>query len=277
MAKEKLPYQRSMGSTNVEYGVPRKPIKSKQKTKRSKKTGKRNLGWLYLLVVVLILSGSLYYGLEISGKTIVRDVVVNGIELSTKEDVLTAANIPSGIAIDSLNMMEVMERISVLPFVKRVNLHVSPTGRLDVEITERVPVGLLVQGDAMALVDEEGHKMPVSGIAIPDVPLIYGFSINPLNEPVTSTAFTDVISFVKSAQKNVINDISISEVGWHRDSGVIALTREGGVKLMFGKGNYSVKLSNWLEFNRTVIPVKGMAAFSSLDFRFKGQIIAQEL
>jgi hypothetical protein len=272
----RIPYQRSMGSTDVEYGIPRKPANKPKKKRDFKVNWKLGRSWLYFFAVVAIIAGSLVIGLKISGNTIIRDVVVNGHNLADAEVVLSTANIPIGIAADSLKMIEIIDRVEALPYVQSARIQVSPTGRMQINLTERIPLAILMQGDAMALVDKFGVKMPVPANMLPDVPLVYGFNINPMNQVISSESFRQVADFIATASKNRVVNLSLSEIGWHPEEGVIALTREHGVRLVFGKDSFENKLKNWQEFYRTVIPAKGMSTFTSLDFRFKNQIVAVE-
>jgi len=276
MSAGKRPYYRGLGNTDIEYGVPIKKKDTPKKKRWSKPSGGGSKSVLYLFLVVCILGTSAWLGWFMTSNTTIKEVQVRGVSMLNPEVVMKAANVPTGISKDSINFITVIENIEAISFVEQASVYVSPTGRLDINVIERHPIAILVQGDRMALVDRFGVKMPLPEKGTPNIPLLYGFNIYPMTTPVSGEGFKQTVAFLHELTKEFIRDFTISEVGWHQKDGVIALTRSHGVRLTFGKGNYDEKLIKWQEFYRNEVPVRGLSSFTSLDFRFKNQIVAIE-
>jgi phage host-nuclease inhibitor protein Gam len=109
-----------------------------------------------------------------------------------------------------------------------------------------------------------------------DVPILYGFNAKPMKDTLKSEAFLAVRDFLTEMGKKQVSNATISEVAWTRDEGVVALTHENGVKLVFGKNDFKSRLRNWEAFYGEVIKTKGIAGMRAIDLRFRGQIITQE-
>lgn len=276
MAPSDRSYFRNKNNRKIEYGVPRKTAEKPKNSRRSKsgKTFGRNM--LYFIVAVLIIGASLYAGFYYSSNTVIRDVQVKGSVLTNPDEIRESLNIYTGMVADSVDMLDLIGQVESISFVKNARIYVSPTGRLEVRLVERVPLAVLIHGDSMALVDAEGVKMPIPTRNMPNLPLLFGFNVNPVGDTLHSEGFRQSVDFLNGLKRDKVRNLSISEIGWDETQGITALTREGNVWLVFGKGNYETKLRNWQEFYRSVAPAKGLSSFTRLDFRFKGQIVAVE-
>jgi hypothetical protein len=59
--------------------------------------------------------------------------------------------------------------------------------------------------------------------------------------------------------------------------GVVALSHENGVKLLFGRNEFETKLENWKAFYTEVIRTKGIDAMRQVDLRFTNQVVTHEI
>lgn len=70
--------------------------------------------------------------------------------------------------------------------------------------------------------------------------------------------------------------MTISEVAYNKEEGVVALSQENGVKLLFGSNDFRIKLENWEAFYTEVIRVKGIQTMQQVDLRFTNQVVTRE-
>ena len=80
-----------------------------------------------------------------------------------------------------------------------------------------------------------------------------------------------------SALNNQFGWVTISEVIYDEYEGVIAMSHENGVKLLFGTDDYDQKFKNWEVFYSEVIAYKGIQAMQQIDLRFTDQVITREV
>lgn len=249
----------------------------KSKAGRKNDARDRNIRRLgYLVIALIILGLSLGLGYHFSRDSKVEQITVTGNHFTTSDQIIKQAAIPQGVYTDSLDVMKVMEDIEKLPWVHEARLNMSPFGRMDISVTERRPIALILQGDKSVYVDANGVKLPVIQGRPVDVPLLYGFPVAPLSETLESDDFRKVAAFLQAAERDPAAHRMLSEIAWAGYEGVVALSHDNGIKLIFGSDRFEERLKNWTAFYNTVIPEKGISRFQSIDFRYHGQIITHE-
>lgn len=240
----------------------------------AKKTNKlRNTVWI--LISIAILTGAVMGGLYLESNTRIEAVNFEGNEFTDTESLQAALESPIGMLADSVAFDSLFMDLKILPYVKDATVSMGIRGTLTFHIYEREPVALLVDGSKRMYVAEGGIKLPIIPEKIEDVPLVYGFSAQPISDTLKSDSYKQVEDFLIAAKSNDLGWITISEVSWNDSEGVVALTYENGVKLLFGRDEFEKKMDNWKAFYTEVIAKKGIDSFSSIDLRFKDQIITR--
>ena len=230
-----------------------------------------------LLTAVLLLVGlGVVAGFYWQQSLRVDTLRVSGIWFNQEADILEAAQVPMGIAPDSLNLEELKNRVMRLAYVKSVHPYIEPGGTLHLSIEERIPIALLVGGDVERYTDAEGVQLPVLTGKTVDVPLVYGFSSNRQTDTLKTTDFIQLARFLEEAKEHKFAWATLSEVAFDPKEGVVALSHENGVKLLFGTNSFTNKLANWELFYTQVIRETGIARIAQIDLRFNDQIITRE-
>jgi cell division septal protein FtsQ len=232
--------------------------------------------FLYSLLTLILLFASIWAGKGIQQSWIIEHIEISGAELTDGPELLEAAGLREGMPKDSLAGLKVLERVEALPNVISARLYHPQRGHVHLSITERKPIAILVQDNEMSLVDKEGVIMQLPRDQHPDLPLLYGFDVRTPGDTLQAEAFGEVSFFLQELARTSVAGPTISELGWHRDDGVFALSHEHGVKLVFGREEFGIRLRKWEAFYQKVAPQRGMDAFLSLDFRFRDQVVARE-
>lgn len=250
-------------------GVRKKPDTS-PKVKKKRKDGGVSLRWLLILV---ILGGLSVLAVFLSRQWTLEDIRVQGNFFTEQESVLNAANLEKGVVMDSLDHLGSITAIEALPYVRQARIIPAPPSSVIIEIEERKPIGLLFRGSERAYVDKEGVKLPVELGKAVDVPVVYGFPTS-FKDTLQSTQFEAIRSVLEMVDSDPFLKATIAEITFVEDEGVIALTDENAVKLIFGKNPKEEQFRNWKAFYAQEIRIKGIQAFATLDFRYTDQIIA---
>ncbi|MGM0545823.1 MAG: cell division protein FtsQ/DivIB [Bacteroidota bacterium] len=237
---------------------------------------KNKTPWPWIAGAVLVLGLAVIAGLYWSSTMTVQKVQYSGNHFVSEED-LDLVEVPTGISPDSIDFGDVRNRFEALPYVKQADISVEPNGKINVNISERQPIALLVDDDSKIYVDAEGIRLPIVKDKAVDRPIVYGFNTKPMQDTLQSDDFKTIADFLTTVQDNPVADASISEVAWSSSNeGVIALTNQNGVKLIFGKEDFRNRLRNWEAFYGEVIKKKGIEKMRSIDLRFEGQIVTRE-
>lgn len=232
--------------------------------------------FLYSLLTLTLLFVSIWAGMGIQKSWMVEHIEISGAELTGRPVLLDAAGIREGMPKDSIAELALLQRVEALPNVISARLYHPRPGHLHLGITERKPIAILVQDNEMSLIDKEGVLMQLPSDQHPDLPLLYGFDIRTPGDTLQAAAFGEVSFFLQELARTRVAGPTISELGWHHEDGVFALSHEHGVKLVFGREEFGIRLRKWEEFYQKVAPQRGMDAFVSLDFRFRDQVVARE-
>ncbi len=226
--------------------------------------------------VLFVLGIAVLAGVYWNRTVVVQDVSFTGNEFVEQQQLVNQVEIPTGTSPDSVDFMAIINKLETIPYVKQVAVNVEPSGDLRIHITERQPIAMLANGKEKIYVDSDGILLPLKLEKAVDVPIVYGFQTKPMGDTLKSEAWAQTRNFLSEIDDGSFNHATISEVAWTKKEGVVALSHENGVKLVFGKDNFSRKLRNWKAFYSEVIREKGIQQIRSLDLRFEGQIVARE-
>ncbi|MCG8371962.1 MAG: hypothetical protein MI700_00420, partial [Balneolales bacterium] len=112
---------------------------------------RRVLPWLALIVLILGSAGmtAYYWNLNL----VVNNVEVRGNYFTPTDQVLSEAAITFDVHPDSLDLQLISSSIRKLNYVHSVVPFVDPTGTLKLDISERFPIAMRVQGNEEVYVD----------------------------------------------------------------------------------------------------------------------------
>lgn len=243
-----------------------------------KKSGKRiGFGGAgYFFVFVILVAVSIFLGLYFSANKDVKRIVVTGNYFTDAEAISSVSGITLGVAADSLDYLEILDNVESLPYVRQAFVESTPSGNLEIRVVERTPILTLISEDQWYYVDADGVVLPRITGKIADVPLYYDLGYDTGKNKLTSDAFQDVRDFLVAAKKNDLVYLTLSEIAWTPKEGVVVLSHENTVRLVFGHTNFERAVDNWSFFYSRVVPEKGMASFRRIDFRYEDQIVTVE-
>ena len=225
-----------------------------------------------LLILGISVITAMYWMRNIS----VTEVDVSPPYFTPLAEIVQAADVPMGIKPDSLNLNALITRVELLDYVHSVIPYIESNGDLLLTITERSPLALLVDGKNRIYVDAFGVKLPIVEGKTLDLPLVYGFDASSGSDTLKSKEFEQIRSFLLGARANEFGWVTISEVAYSAEQGVVALSHENGVKLIFGDNDFETKLRNWKAFYAEVIRIKGIQHIQQVDLRFNNQVVTRE-
>jgi len=233
-------------------------------------------GSFFAILLLVAIVGGISLGWYFNRMAHIKSIVVVGNYFTESGSILDKASIPVDISPDSVSFMEAIQRIETLPYIKEAMMSKRPSGRLEVTVIERQPIGMLINGSIRRYFDEEGVVLPVIMGKTIDVPLVYGIGIRAIADTLESTAFTEVRDFLLIARNDPVAASTLSEIAWSPEEGIVALSTENGIRIVFGSLNLAEGIRNWNLFYTQVIAIRGASEFSSVDLRFNGQVVTKE-
>lgn len=230
-----------------------------------------------LFAIILLLMGlAMIAGYYLEKTSVISQIQFKGNHFTSLDELQNSIHSPVGLHPDSVNFMQLIESVNKLPYIKHTAISKGATGNITITVTEREPLALLIRDSRQVYFDEDGVKLPVILEKTVDVPIVYGFPVNPVSDTLKGNEFENVRDFIQEASKSDIGWITISEIAWNDREGVVALSYENGVKLLFGEQNFDTKIRYWEEFYSKIIKTKGIDTFERVDLRFRNQIVTHE-
>jgi len=229
--------------------------------------------WITALVLLcgLAVAGGIYWTQNVT----VTSVSFKGQYFTDTQTLQKAAAVPQGVKPDSIDFEKIKASVKAISYVQDARIELEPGGDVIIRISEREPLALLADASPKMYVDADGVPLPIIEGKILNLPLVYGFGQH-TSDTLRSESFVQVREFLTSAKSMPLCWVTISEVAFNPSQGVVALSQENGVKLIFGKGDFAEKLQNWESFYSQVIKFKGIENMQRIDLRFKNQIVTNE-
>lgn len=215
-------------------------------------------------------------GIHNERNTLLKEVRVEGNRVIKSEEFDMIRDLVVGQHPDSVNLTELALQARQHAYADTVRIRIEAAGALVLDVEEYEAIGMLIQEDKEALVAHDGTVLPFRKEAMKGpLPLIYGYSITQKNLE-KQPGFMEVAQFLEESRKHELSWLTISEITWNSEDGVVALSHENGVKLLFGHEDFEASIQKWVAFYREVILHKGIGTFHTIDLRFRGQIVTRE-
>lgn len=252
---------------------PKGSFKSESTDEQNKKL--KNKRSIYTWAAVLIVIIGISIGYYRHKHSVMQRILVEGNYYTEEKTILSKANIPADVSPDSVDLTKIIKGIEQLPFVKKAEVIVLPPSQVKITIEERKPIALLLDGSKKVLIDDDGILLPQLNSKTPNVPLLYGYSVTQINDTVKAKSFIEMSRFLKALAAHPLSNATISEVAWSKTDGVVAMSSDNGVKLVFGRENPNEVLTNWEAYYTQIVPKVGLGQLAEVDLRYKGLVVTR--
>lgn len=245
-------------------------------TKSGKKYRHLGSSIFAIILAVMMLGLAVAAGFYMEKNTYIQSVQITGNHFVDSDEIQNSIYSPIGMRADSVNFDSLFNQIKMIPYINDVTVSMSIRGTLTFQVQEHTPIAMLVNGSSRTYIAPGGVELPViSGKAV-NVPLIYGVNLAGNTDSTYTKEYRLMEEFLIALTQNQTGWATISEVSWSNREGIVALTIENGVKLIFGEENYFQKLQDWQAFYAEAVTQKGLQSFEIIDLRFRDQIVTRK-
>lgn len=241
-----------------------------------KRSRKFALGLVALLVVGI---GTVVLANYWKSKLVVEHVIVSGTSIVDPDSLVRLARVPTGIKMMDVDLHRVEARVSRHPYVEHVIIERNLPSTITINVTERRPLALL-NGRRLRSVDREGIVLPsAASRGLFDLPVITGLSESQPLTPGSRISNNDlaealrILETARAAGKEI--SYLISEIRVRSGGDLVLYTSDGGVPVIYGKGEAARKLIVLETFWKTIVAERGSQALQYVDLRFEGQVVAR--
>ncbi len=171
--------------------VPDTIRRSKSRDRRTE--GLEKLFSLIILFLLLVLAGELLFHFVISPRLVLSNIVIEAAAdfPMADEEILELGGIQSGASFFSVDPELVSQRLSSVPYIKKVQVERSFPNKLHIGIQEREAIAtILASGESKSgdnksstlFVSRDGAVFPRPGLVVTDMPVISGIEIPQVGE-----------------------------------------------------------------------------------------------
>ena len=180
-----------------------------------------------------------------------------------------------GIPIDMVDMRAVEDFLETNPYLRQADVYLGASGRLVLNLHQRVPLMRVVDNSGRHwYIDTDTVRMPVSTHFTSRVPLVNG------NFPVTADVkqwpMNDLFRITELLQDDDFMGSLIDQIYVESPQKIWLVPRLGPSRILLGTtDDLESKVERITRFYKKALPAQGWDAYSYIDTRFAGQIVAK--
>jgi cell division protein FtsQ len=180
-----------------------------------------------------------------------------------------------GIPIEMVDMRAIEDFLAMNPYIRKADVFLGASGRLVLNLHQRVPLMRVVDNSGRHwYIDTDTVRMPVSTHFTARVPLVNG------NFPVTSDVkqwpVDDLFKITMLLQKDDFMGPLIDQIFVESPQKIWLVPRLGPSRILIGTADdVESKAERITKFYKKALPAEGWDAYSYIDTRFAGQIVAK--
>ncbi len=210
---------------------------------------------------------------------VVTKVVVAGTRVVDVNEIIQLTHVRPGSKMFDLDLMVIQKDVVSHYFLKDVVVERDLPSTLKITVVERSPIAM-INGNDLLYLDSEGvvlprsisHEifdLPIISNVPPTVKLAVGSTVQ---NPDVFEALS-ILSTAKLVNKELYH--LISEVRLRNGGDLIFFTADGGVPVLFGRGNPAAKLLRLEAFWSDVVHGHGSQELQYIDLRYDDQVVAK--
>jgi cell division septal protein FtsQ len=218
-----------------------------------------------------------------------RSIRIVGRKILDSAEIMRQAAVPDSVPFAKLDLAAIEDRVESHPFISHAAVYRGENGTLVVEIGERAPAAVTVLNGSPTYIDSLGIALPYRfSSAGFDLPVIGGIgrSAPPKPGDTTARATLQTLDSARTREALALLDSlrdydmalyrQISEVRREPDGEYTLVMADGGVPVNAGlPADIPSRLRKLDLFMTTVLAARGPGQASSIDLRWKGQVVVR--
>jgi cell division protein FtsQ len=233
---------------------------------------------LFFLAVVGGGSYAVYRHLQVSPDYQVRQVLVEGIQLLTAEEIIAASGIAVGDNVVFTKTAAAAERVAALPLVKSATVSRRFPDEVLVQVEERQPVATLLAGNRAFEVDGDSFVIretsPGEAIRQPLISEVPDLGVVEVGQQLDAPALREALALWRVFEASAVGGrLTLSEIAAYDPKNLRMYFEELGYEVRWGRGNYAEQVARldvlWQELG------EAPPCTEYLDLRFEPDIICK--
>ncbi|MDR1406530.1 MAG: cell division protein FtsQ [Tannerella sp.] len=174
---------------------------------------------------------------------------------------------PVDLFISRINTDKIEKHIAKNHLLATVSVYKTPSGKVKIEVTQKMPVLRVFSADGSYYVDDWGHIMPSDFQYATYLPVASG-NIE------KSLATSDLYKFALFLRKHEFWNNQIEQIYVHPNKEVELVPRVGSHRIILGDFNdFEAKMDNLQLFYEQAIPRTGWEKYNIINLKYRNQIV----
>jgi cell division protein FtsQ len=181
-----------------------------------------------------------------------------------------------GRPVQDVDMRAIEDFLLTNPYIRQADVYVGATGALIINLHQRVPLMRIVDNSGRHwYIDTDTVRMPVSAHFTARVPLVNGDF--PVTQDVHSWPVSELYSISTVLHHDDFMGSLIDQIYMESTEKIWLVPRLGPSRILLGNaGDLENKVERITKFYKKALPAAGWDAYSYIDTRFAGQIVAKK-
>jgi len=191
----------------------------------------------------------------------------------------------AGVPLNDINLEDIEKRVATISELRKTEAYFTIDGRLNVEVDQRRPVLRVVSSAGLEYyVDNDGYVIRKRGLYAPRLHIatgridisegyISGLKVGDKGLPGILTDLFNLTGFLRSDN---LWSAMIDQIEVRNGGDIILIPRTGGHRIILGDvSDLEEKFSTLGEFYRQAMPEAGWDRYSTINLKYKGQIVCK--
>lgn len=239
------------------------------------------------LLIGMVVGGILltWMGFTFSGDRLVKDLRIeivsnNGNMFTSESEILDLMKGDENILIlpiSKWDMSEMERRVETNPFVKDAEVYRDVKGNVLVRVNQRKPIGRLYHRYELdSYIDEKGNLLPTTARHTARVPLLEIEGLSWKKNLLETSYGKDLFDFLKYIERDEFWRAQIAHILVKKNGQIEMLPQVTKQTVYFGMPNdIETKFKKLMIFYKKILPAKGWNTYTTVNLKFKDQIICE--
>jgi cell division protein FtsQ len=209
----------------------------------------------------------------------IKQIKIDGNRIVGTNEIIQLTQVPLNAFLYQVDLTAIQRNMLSHYYIKDAIVERNLPNSLHIQIVERIPIAMVNRTETLYL-DEDGIVLPRTiSRRLFDLPMISGI---PTSEPLSFGSTVTLPDVVESLQllaaMRIINRPmyhNISEVQVRNGGDIVLYSAEGGVPIIFGRGEIPNKLMRLEAFWNDIVRTRGPQMLQYIDLRYQDQIVAR--
>ena len=199
----------------------------------------------------------------------VKNISVTGNKYISSDEIINLLDYEKNKSIFDYHITDIKKDIEKIPFIKSVQINLNLPHGLEVRVTERVPIALIINNNNKMFIDYENIFLPVNPKSINSFPVPL---LNIRDIPINENRSISIIKYLHQTYDKMYN--SLSEISESNNS--ITLITDAKTKIFINPDMIINNLNKLKKFDETINVISDIKNYKYINLKFDNQIVVKE-